>query len=292
MRPRKSTSKSPFKFQKRKVIVHIDSLEKENKNLKEEIQELKAELDKVKHENQVLREANIRFQVELYEYKTDKENTIILEDSVSFSTSQDSKSTQDIIIEEKEKEGSCQDFGDYDEEENENSEKSNAKLYASQDQILARFKNTSLDQLTLDELNDYGPGEKNDSKFLNLIIPNVFDKRTLLNSSVTGKQYTNRNKPEEPSNKPPLDPEKLAFIRGRTFDLHILIALKLMSSLFLFAAMFIHRINKENESQAKKSDRIKKFHVLVGNKISNLKLSQRRRISQKVSQHERMNFNF
>lgn len=105
-----------------------------------------------------------------------------------------------------------------DEECNEDNENETLKIYLNetQEQIQQKYK-YRLNQMTLDELNDMEPGEKNDSKFLNHILPIVFDRKTLLASSVTGKAYTNRNNHSEPPSKPPLDPRKLKFVRGKFF---------------------------------------------------------------------------
>jgi hypothetical protein len=208
----------------------MDSLEKEKKSLKSEVESLKAELEKTKHENSVLRDSNINFQVELYNLKLEKSQNVIgdvtVEEFIVEEQAQILKPVQKTITEKTEIvtepqseyeeiveviEEDSQD--EYSESQDETNHTCTASENPSQESIQQKYK-INLEGHQLETLNEVEPGDRNDSKFLNIILPWLFDKKTLVNSTVTGKPYTNRKNPGEPSVKSRLDPRKMMFIKG------------------------------------------------------------------------------
>lgn len=203
----------------------MDSLEKENKSLKLEMENLKAELEKVKHENNVLREANINLQVEVYDLKQEKGHSVINESTVEEFIIEEPvkvlKPVKKIIVEEIPESQEYDEIVEIVDEDNysESLDDSNVSQNPSEnptiESIQKKYK-VHLEDHQLEALNDFEPGDKNDSRFLNFLLPLLFDKKTLINSTVTGKPYTNRKNPGEPKNKSRLDPRKMAFIKGES----------------------------------------------------------------------------
>jgi hypothetical protein len=81
----------------------------------------------------------------------------------------------------------------------------------SQPDIQTRFK-IKLGPMKLAQLNNIDPGILSDGKFVNTLLPWLFDRETLLISTVTGKKYRNQYG-ELVTDNPPLDPRRLSFMR-------------------------------------------------------------------------------
>lgn len=253
---------------------HIESLEKQNK-------QMSSEMEKLREENIMLRDANIQFQLKIFKLKNQLNSECTCKSNQSSMTktvqapnqilgiakvqSLHKKSDKSKQLEESVSEDYIEDHdqnsmasnaskeGDNEAESwDENNEQNDSQLPLDEDddeppeemeiqddldpeykakrqrkpklKIDAEYVDPKLSQdeiqqhykirfgpIKLGELNFIPNGVSNDSKFINLMIPWLFDKKTLLNSQVSEKRYIH---PVTGQESKPLDRRRVQFMKG------------------------------------------------------------------------------
>jgi hypothetical protein len=212
--------------------------------------QLTSELEKVRQENVVLRDANIQFQVRMFELSVPSTSKPVEKPSVNITPKFATNSIQepfrnvpiiskvecnlneDVVFEDfdviedngnsqvsfenntqgnDEYEGS--DSTQYDKKTYKNELEMYPRQNESQTDIQNRYK-IKLGPMKLAQLNNIDIGYSSDGKFVNKILPWLFDHQTLMISTVMGgKKYKNEYGVMVTDN-PPLDSRRLAFLRG------------------------------------------------------------------------------